>query len=185
MWRLLLGTMGVKSLVLGLNAAATAGFEPRTVWSEVRRRNRLATGRLWNSSQNIDCTNIVPASSLFSNSYVSVGQRERPNGLSVGSWSVRGKKVVFSFIRDKIRIGSLIYRPDRRRRASQTGWSSSRVVDRIVVSSWPRNRWLATGISSSVHNTHTHTHFWHTPSHFALRQNVFSCLCPKNVSFFD
>ena len=43
MWRLLLGTMGVKSLVQGLNAAATAGFEPRTVWSEVRRRNRLAT----------------------------------------------------------------------------------------------------------------------------------------------
>ena len=45
MWRLLLGTMGVKSLVQGLNAAATAGFEPRTVWSEVRRRNRLATAR--------------------------------------------------------------------------------------------------------------------------------------------
>ena len=43
MWRLLLGTMGVKSLVQGLNAAAMAGFEPRTVWSEVRRRNRLAT----------------------------------------------------------------------------------------------------------------------------------------------
>ena len=43
MWRLLLGTKGVKSLVQGLNAAATAGFEPRTVWSEVRRRNRLAT----------------------------------------------------------------------------------------------------------------------------------------------
>ena len=43
MWRLLLGTMGVKSRVQGLNAAATAGFEPRTVWSEVRRRNRLAT----------------------------------------------------------------------------------------------------------------------------------------------
>ena len=43
MWRLLLGTMGVKSLVKGLNAAATAGFEPRTVWSKVRRRNRLAT----------------------------------------------------------------------------------------------------------------------------------------------
>ena len=43
MWRLLLGTMEVKSLVQGLNAAATAGFEPRTVWSEVRRRNRLAT----------------------------------------------------------------------------------------------------------------------------------------------
>ena len=43
MWRLLLGTMGVKSLVQGLNAAATAGFEPRTVWSEVRRCNRLAT----------------------------------------------------------------------------------------------------------------------------------------------
>ena len=43
MWRLLLGTMGVKSLVQGLNAAATAGFEPKTVWSEVRRRNRLAT----------------------------------------------------------------------------------------------------------------------------------------------
>ena len=29
--------------VQGLNAAATAGFEPRTVWSEVRRRNRVAT----------------------------------------------------------------------------------------------------------------------------------------------
>ena len=43
MWRLLLGTMGVKSLVQGLNAAATAGFEPRTVWSKVRRRNRLTT----------------------------------------------------------------------------------------------------------------------------------------------
>ena len=28
---LLLGTMRVKSLVQGLNAAATAGFEPRTV----------------------------------------------------------------------------------------------------------------------------------------------------------
>ena len=38
--------MGVKSLVQGLNAAATAGFEPRTVWSEVRRRNRLATAPL-------------------------------------------------------------------------------------------------------------------------------------------
>ena len=37
MWRLLFGTMGVKSLVQGLDAAATAGFEPRTVWSEVRR----------------------------------------------------------------------------------------------------------------------------------------------------
>ena len=35
--------MGVKSLVQGLNTAATAGFEPKTVWSEVRRRNRLAT----------------------------------------------------------------------------------------------------------------------------------------------
>ena len=43
MWRLLLGTMGIKSLVQGLNTAATARFEPRTVWSEVRRRNRLAT----------------------------------------------------------------------------------------------------------------------------------------------
>ena len=43
MWRLLLGTMGVKSLVQGLNTAATAGFEPRTVWFEVRLRNRLAT----------------------------------------------------------------------------------------------------------------------------------------------
>ena len=43
MWRLLLGTMGVKSLVQGLNAVATAGFEPKTAWSEVRRRNRLVT----------------------------------------------------------------------------------------------------------------------------------------------
>ena len=51
MWRLILGTMGVKSLVQGLNAAATAGFEPRTVWSEVRRRNRLATALLSALSQ--------------------------------------------------------------------------------------------------------------------------------------
>ena len=51
MWRLLLGTMGVKSLVQGLNAAATAGFEPRTVWSEVWRRNRLATAPLTVSRQ--------------------------------------------------------------------------------------------------------------------------------------
>ena len=64
MWRLLLGTMGVKSLVQGLNAAATAGFEPRTVLSEasVWRRNRLATapgtctfffffGRVWNQCE--------------------------------------------------------------------------------------------------------------------------------------
>ena len=43
MWRLLLGTMGVKSLVQGLIAAATAGFEPRTVWSEVLCRYQLAT----------------------------------------------------------------------------------------------------------------------------------------------
>ena len=50
MWRLLLGTMGVKSLVQGLNAAATTGFEPRTVWSEVRRRNRLATAPPANNS---------------------------------------------------------------------------------------------------------------------------------------
>ena len=46
--------MGVKSLVQVLNAAATAGFEPRTVWSEVRRRNRLGVlpafsplGQVW------------------------------------------------------------------------------------------------------------------------------------------
>ena len=51
MWRLILGTMGVKSLVQGLNAAATAGFEPRTVWSEVRCRNRLATALLSALSQ--------------------------------------------------------------------------------------------------------------------------------------
>ena len=59
MWRLLLGTMGVKSLVQGLNAAATAGFEPRTVWSEVRRRNRLATGRLRLKMQKIHQVNLV------------------------------------------------------------------------------------------------------------------------------
>ena len=34
MWRLLLGTMGVKSHVQGLNAPAMSGFEPRTVWSK-------------------------------------------------------------------------------------------------------------------------------------------------------
>ena len=46
-----------------------------------------------------------------------------------------------------------------------TGSSSSRVADRIVVSLWTRNRWLATGLSSSVHNTqYTHTHA-HTHTH--------------------
>ena len=40
-------SLEVKSRVQGLNAAATAGFEPRTVWSEVRRRNRLATAPLF------------------------------------------------------------------------------------------------------------------------------------------
>ena len=54
MWRFLLGTMGVKSLVQGLNTAATAGFEPRTVWSEVRRRNRLATAELQKESLTFD-----------------------------------------------------------------------------------------------------------------------------------
>ena len=54
MWRLLLGTMGVKSLVQGLNTAATAGFEPRTVWSEVRRRNRLATA----PDRCVDCVHV-------------------------------------------------------------------------------------------------------------------------------
>ena len=80
---------------------------------------------------------------------VSVGRTERPNGLSVGSRSASDKKVVPRFIQDKIRIGWLIYRPDRRRCVLQ---------HQIVVSSWTPNRWLATGISSSVHNTHTHTH---------------------------
>ena len=56
---------------------------------------------------------------------VSVGQKERPNGLSVGSRSVSDKKVVPRFIQDKIRIGSLIYRRDRHR-ASQTGSSFHR-----------------------------------------------------------
>ena len=42
---------------------------------------------------------------------VSVGQKERPNGLSVGSRSASDKKVVPPFIQDKIRIGSLISWP--------------------------------------------------------------------------
>ena len=54
--------MGVKSLVQGLNAAVTAGFEPRTVWSEVRHRNRLATAppsgvikeSVWNFEQQVE-----------------------------------------------------------------------------------------------------------------------------------
>ena len=50
---------------------------------------------------------------------VSVGRKERPNGLSVRSRSASDKKVVPRFTQDKIRIGSLIYRPDRRRRASR------------------------------------------------------------------
>ena len=47
---------------------------------------------------------------------VSVGQKERPNRLSVGprSRSASDKKVVPCCIQDKIRIGSLIYRPDCR-----------------------------------------------------------------------
>ena len=55
---------------------------------------------------------------------VSVGQKERPNRLSVRSQSASDKKVIPRFIQDKLRIGSLIYRPDRRRRASQTRSSS-------------------------------------------------------------
>ena len=55
MRRLLFGTMGVKSLVQGLNAAATAGFEPRTVWSEVRRRNRLATALFARHNKGLAC----------------------------------------------------------------------------------------------------------------------------------
>ena len=51
--------MGVKSLVQGLNAAATAGFEPRTVWSEVRRRNRLATAKVVVEARPV-CTLLVP-----------------------------------------------------------------------------------------------------------------------------
>ena len=81
---------------------------------------------------------------------VSVRWKERPNGLSVGSRSASDKKVVPRFIQDKIRIGSLIYRPDRRHRASQTGSSSH------------REQWLTTGVSSSTHNTHTHTHTFGT-----------------------
>ena len=96
---------------------------------------------------------------------VSVGQKERPNGLSVGSRSASDKKVVPRFIQDKVRIGSLIY-----------GSSSSRVAGRIVVSSWTRNRWLANGISSSVHNTHTH--FWHSNSNLEKMYLVIY-LCPK------
>ena len=57
---------------------------------------------------------------------VSGGRKEWPNGLSVGSRSASGKKVVPRFIQDKIRIGSLIYRPDRRRSASHTGSPSHR-----------------------------------------------------------
>ena len=98
---------------------------------------------------------------------VSVGRKERPNGLSVGSRSASDKKVVPRFIQDKIRIGSLIYRPDRRRRASQTGSSSHREPG---IGGWQLELVQAYTI---------HTHFWHTPSHFALRENVFSCLCPK------
>ena len=37
-------------------------------------------------------------------------------------------------------------------------------------------------VPAPVHNTHT---LWHTPSHFALRENVFSCLCPKKSLLFD
>ena len=50
---------------------------------------------------------------------VSVGRKERPNGLSVGSRSASDKKVVPCFIQDKIRSRSLIYRPHCRRRASR------------------------------------------------------------------
>ena len=57
---------------------------------------------------------------------VFVGQKERPHGLSVGSRSASDKKVVPRSFQDKIRIGSLIYRLDRRRRVSQTGSSSHR-----------------------------------------------------------
>ena len=55
--------------------------------------------------------------------------------------------------------------------ASQTGPSSHREPG--------IGGWQLELVQAYTIHTHTHTHFWHTPSHFALRENVFSCLCPK------
>ena len=64
-------------------------------------------------------------------------------------------------------VGSLIYQPDRRRRASQTGSSSHREPG---IGGWQLELVQAYTI---------HTHFRHTPSHSTLREIVFSCLCPQ------
>ena len=89
MWRLLLGTMGVKSLVQGLNAAATAGFEPRTVWSEVRRRNRLAT------APPLTCTNLQISLLLFAEIFRYYSDLRLGSGFSSGQLSPQalGNKV--------------------------------------------------------------------------------------------
>ena len=101
--------------------------------------------------------------------YLLAGKNGRMDFLLDLGVQVTKKNVVPRFIQDKIRIGSLIYRPDRRRRASQTGSSSHRKPG-IGGCSWQLEL---------VQAYTMYTHFWHTPSHFALRENVFSCLCPK------
>ena len=104
MWRLLLGTMGVKSLVQGLNAAATAGFEPRTVWSEVRRRNRLATApphmnkdkrRLTRDKQNFFLTTNVTVVWRFGTT-VSSFLKETINGKKNTPIQITKKEAIFS-----------------------------------------------------------------------------------------
>ena len=104
---------------------------------------------------------------------VSVGQKERPNGLSFESRSASCKKVVPRFIKEKIRIGWLIYRPDRRRRALHTGSSSRREPG---ISGWQLD--LAQAYTIHTHALVVHHRILH------LEKMYFTGLCPKNVLLF-
>ena len=105
MWRLLLGTMGVKSLVQGLNAAATAGFEPRTVWSEVRRRYRLATApphlaeRIWHMHMWREIHTCLK-SVLFSDNRIECVRFL--NSADVFEWYLSGANKVYSPAKDPV-----------------------------------------------------------------------------------
>ena len=153
----------------------------------------------------IDCTNNVPAPSLFSNSskadsrngwlfvqsiiarcsvqsiiarcsstscwpektHFSIvlealhhGQHESGRNRSI-CWPERTAEWTFCWLSEcKWQKGCSTLHPgqDKNRIANlPTGLSSSRVADRIVVSSWTRNQWLATGLPSSTHTLLAHT----------------------------
>ena len=109
MWRLLLGTMGVKSLVQGLNEAAAAGFEPRTVWSEVRRRNRMASRTIrtkaqlfWLSTR----TTLFMCSRLLAHRRQTAKKKDHPNLLPVLEVALEQRTAMhrFGWLRSPISI---------------------------------------------------------------------------------